>query len=400
MFNKIYFMVMCIMAISSINLAQSKPFIISGTINGKTDAFIYMNYVNEATGNRVIDSAFIKDGKFTFKGKTEGPLMVVLISDLKSFSNDNTAQFYIEPGTMQLDIDNANFSQGKLTGSSVQKEADILNQMKKPVMDQLKPLSIAYKKANEEYIQARKAGKDEATLEQLKNKATEAKDKMDPYYDQLGKIDEDFMNKFPASYVTACLLRYRISSLTIQEGEKRFSKLPESIKNAGVGKGIKKELDGLRMGSPGAKAYMFSSKELRGDMLSLADFKGKYVLVDFWASWCVPCRKGNPHLLSLYSKYKDKGFEIIGISDDDSNPDAWKKAVEKDGIGVWKHILRGLKFDGKDFDRTNDISVHFGIHTLPTKVLIDPQGVIIGRYGGGGENDEAMDKKLVEIFGE
>jgi cytochrome oxidase Cu insertion factor (SCO1/SenC/PrrC family) len=111
---------------------------------------------------------------------------------------------------------------------------------------------------------------------------------------------------------------------------------------------------------------------------------------------------GNPHLLSLYSKYKNKGkgLEIIGVSDDDGHPDAWKKAVDKDKIDVWKHVLRGLKqLPGYKFDRSADISDRYGIHSLPTKVLIDPNGMIIGRYGGGGENDEAMDKKLSEIFG-
>ncbi|MCK7555659.1 hypothetical protein MKQ70_11790 [Chitinophaga sedimenti] len=73
--------------------------------------------------------------------------------------------------------------------------------------------------------------------------------------------------------------------------------------------------------------------------------------------------------------------------------------MEQDGIGVWKHVLRGLKQVNGQFDRTNDISDSFGIHTLPTKILIDGNGKIIGRYGGGGENDEAMDKKLAEIFG-
>ncbi|MNE72996.1 Thiol-disulfide oxidoreductase ResA [compost metagenome] len=122
------------------------------------------------------------------------------------------------------------------------------------------------------------------------------------------------------------------------------------------------------------------------------------MLLDFWASWCAPCRKGNPHLISLYSKYKDKGLEIIGISDDDSNLAAWKKAVEQDKIGIWKHVLRGLKRTSKGYDKSEDISEPYAIHSLPTKILVDKNGVIIGRYGGGGENDEAMDKKLAEIF--
>ncbi len=97
------------------------------------------------------------------------------------------------------------------------------------------------------------------------------------------------------------------------------------LKQTGFGKEIKEELDGLRGGSPGSVAHVFAKNDINGQPLSLADYKGKYVLIDFWASWCGPCRKGNPHLKSLYAKYKEKGFEIIGISDDDSKPEAWKK---------------------------------------------------------------------------
>jgi len=96
----------------------------------------------------------------------------------------------------------------------------------------------------------------------------------------------------------------------------------------------------------------------------------------------------------LYAKYKDKGIEFIGISDDDRNHEAWKKAVEKDGL-PWRHVLRGLKYENGVFDRSTDISENFGIHTLPTKILIDPKGMIVGRFG---EEEEALDKKLKEIF--
>ncbi len=120
------------------------------------------------------------------------------------------------------------------------------------------------------------------------------------------------------------------------------------------------------------------------------------MLLDFWASWCVPCRKGNPHLKALYAQYKDKGIEFIGISDDDSNPAAWKKAVAKDDL-PWRHVLRGMDRNlmraGKTSDK--DISEKYGIHSLPTKILINPEGMIIGRYGS--EGDE-LDRMLEKSF--
>ncbi len=400
MFPRILFFSICLQVAFSITVtAQSKPFSISGTITGKTNSYIYLRYEN---GDEMkIDSAMITNGKFSFKGQLDGAAQAYLMADRSPVSMDKYGELYLVPGSMQLSIDYNNFRESMvLKGSSVQDEADVLKKWRDPIMVKLKPYSEAYNKANMAYINARREKKEGVNLDSLKELATKAKDLTEPFYEELKNADVAFMDKYPASFVTASIMRYRISDMKLAEAEERYSKIPGAIKKTSLGKAIQKELEGLKLGSPGSKAYVFGSKELRGNWLSLADYKGKYVLVDFWASWCVPCRAGNPHLLALYKKYKAKGFEIIGISDDDSNPDAWKKAVEKDGIGVWKHVLRGLKYDGKDFDRTNDISEHFGIHTLPTKILIDPNGVIIGRYGGGGDNDEAMDKKLSEIFGE
>lgn len=140
-------------------------------------------------------------------------------------------------------------------------------------------------------------------------------------------------------------------------------------------------------------AFVFSKTDINEKPISLEDFKGQYILLDFWASWCGPCRAGNPHLISLYKKYHDKGVEFIGIASDDNNIPAWHKAIKKDRVGIWRHILSGNKRKG------NDIGDKYAIHTLPTKILIDPTGKIIGRYGADGENDAAMDKKFEEIFG-
>ncbi|GAO43016.1 TlpA disulfide reductase family protein [Flavihumibacter petaseus] len=382
-------------------IAQQTSFQLDGNIKGKPDGYIYLSYENTATEKYIVDSARISGGKFAFKGELDGPVQAVVMMD-KRGADGRYTYLYLVPAKMKLTLDYASFNQSAvLKGSPIQDEADVLKKSQADINAQLDPLRKKYDEENQKYIAAIKAKKDEATLVKLKEEATKAKDAMDPYYEQLNKKQAAFMDQHPASFVTASLLRYSISSMPLAEGEKRYGLLSADIQNSSLGKAIRKELDGLRMGSPGATAYVFASKELRGQLLSLADYKGKYVLVDFWASWCGPCRKGNPHLLGLYAKYRDKGLEIIGVSDDDGKPEAWAKAVEQDKIGVWKHVLRGLDMDKRMKGEPNesDISNYYGIHSLPTKVLIDPNGVIIGRYGGGGENDEAMDKKLSEIFG-
>lgn len=394
------------LALAGVATAQQKPFTIKGNIKGKTDAYIYLSYAPDESNNGYkMDSALIENGRFSFKGEISGTAQAMVgIGRNERLFFDKYVTLYIAPGEMQLSLDYNNFTNGAVLkgGPPAQAEADQLTKMQAPVMDKIKPLNAAYEKANMAYINARKEKKDEATLQPLKDAAEKAKEALDPYYDQLRKVNLSFMDKYPASYVTATTLRMYVSDMPLEEGETRYGKLPDEVKNSGIGKVVKQELDRLRGGSVGSQAHLFTATELRGEPLSLADYKGKYVLLDFWASWCVPCRKGNPHLLSLYAKYKDKGLEIISISDDDGNRDAWQKAVEKDKIGVWKHVLRGLKHsaDWKNIDRSTDISEPYGISSLPTKVLIDPNGIIVGRFGGGGDNDEAMDKKLAAIFGE
>ncbi|HBB06388.1 MAG TPA: thioredoxin, partial [Bacteroides sp.] len=118
---------------------------------------------------------------------------------------------------------------------------------------------------------------------------------------------------------------------------------------------------------------------------------------DFWASWCVPCRKSNPHMKEMYAKWHDKGLEYVYVADNDSNPDNWRKAIKEDGLEAFHHVLRGLKVDrsngGYKFDHTNDISEKYAIHFLPTKYLIDREGKIVGKF----ESDE-LEAKLKEIF--
>lgn len=380
---------------------QAQQFSIKGKIIGQKTGILTLSYTG-SDGSYTLDSAVIKDGLFEFKGALNEPVMAFFSGEVKSRSMDdpNAATFFIEPGQLTLDVKMNDFKNLVLRGSKTQDEYRALEKLKEPILQEMKPVSDAFQKVNEAYMRAKEDHKPDSELDALKEKVNLERDKFQPYRERQAKIELAFIASHPNSSLSAYLLRWKVASMSLNEARESFAKLSEKIKQSLYGKDVQKEIRKLESGSPGSIASVFTTQDINGQRLSLADFKGKqYVLLDFWASWCVPCRKGNPHLRSLYSKYKEKGFEIIGVSDDDSNHEAWKKAVAQDQIGVWKHVLRGLKRSPDGFDRSGDISEPYGIHSLPTKILIDKNGMIIGRYGGGGENDEALDLKLEQLFG-
>lgn len=137
----------------------------------------------------------------------------------------------------------------------------------------------------------------------------------------------------------------------------------------------------------GADAPDFTMNDINGNPVSLSDFRGKVLLIDFWASWCGPCRRENPHVVNLYNQYHQKGFDILGVSLDRTK-EPWLGAIEKDGL-IWNHVsdLQGW---------SNSAARLYGVSSIPHTVLVDRDGKIIARNLRG----EALDAKLKEIFGE
>jgi len=297
---------------------------------------------------------------------------------------------------LTIDLQLNKFKDAKLTGSKTQNENRALEKLKEPVRKQMQPVLDEYSNANSIYTAAVKRKAPEDSLDLLKEKAAAVREKFTPYNKRTDKLDYDFFVKHPNSYVTAYMMRFHVSEWPLDTLQMIYDNMNETVKQSMYGKDLAKEIQDLRGGSPGSMAKDFSATDINGNKLSLSDLKGKYVLLDFWASWCVPCRKGNPHLKELYAKYKDKGIEFIGISDDDRDPNAWRKAVEKDGL-PWRHVLRGLDMQKRMSGLPNEteISDRFGIHTLPTKILIDQTGMIIGRFG---EEEQELNEMLTKIF--
>jgi thiol-disulfide isomerase/thioredoxin len=167
--------------------------------------------------------------------------------------------------------------------------------------------------------------------------------------------------------------------------DKDFSQLPDWIKKSAVGKYVFQKIEGAKAVAINKPAPVFSQITLDGKTISLEDFKGKYVLLDFWASWCSPCRKEHPAFLKLSENYRNKNFEILSVSIDEDK-DAWINALKADKLN-WINILdtKGL---------ANEIAVKYGVQSVPANFLINPNGVIIRKN----LNAEALEKVLSDLI--
>ena len=170
-----------------------------------------------------------------------------------------------------------------------------------------------------------------------------------------------------------------------QELADLFKTLDKKVKKSTEGKIFDRYLDALKNTLPGKKSPSITQFDLAGEPYSLSDLKGKYVLIDFWASWCPPCREENPKLVKTYAEFKDKNFEILGVSFD-KEFEPWAKAVKDDNL-TWKHVsdLQGWN---------NSASLAYGVKAIPQNILVDPEGKVVARNLHGDE----LNNKLREIL--
>jgi peroxiredoxin len=244
--------------------------------------------------------------------------------------------------------------------------------------------SIARKKRsdvdllNQEAIQARSQG-DIQTLQDITNQ----------YYYLSAKHDQNMKNQIMSSIPSLAAL-YGINYVDI-ENEFQFadslaSKYMDIFPEHPFTQDLKTQVDQLRKLALGATAPEIALPSPSGEAVSLSSLRGNYVLIDFWAAWCRPCRAENPNVVRLYNKYKGENFEIFGVSLDRKR-DAWLKAIEDDGL-IWKHV--------SDLQYFNSVAAKaYNINAIPATYLIDPEGKIIAK----GLRGESLRAKLEEIFG-
>lgn len=334
----------------------------------------YLCYVN---GNRMlIDSVAAKDGVFKFTGSSPYTqhASVYIAPANSAFGtrpiNLKAASVYLESGNIQMDIE-ANHIDAQLSGTPTNDDYQTITNELMPYQKQVDSLEVAFYKARNQ--------RDNATMQRLQAdyQKIDAKEK---------EVQEAFFMSHPDSYISLDWLNTTIDVANDKsKAERLFNHLSERLRKSHLGVRFNAKIQSAPAVSVGDIAPDFTANTPDGKSLSLSSFRGKYVLIDFWASWCGPCRRENPNVVKAHERYKSDKFDILGVSLDNA-ADRWKAAIEKDGL-VWNQISQLQAWQ-------SPIVAQYAIRAIPANFLIDPNGKIIARDLRG----ETLESKLAELF--
>jgi len=342
-------------AICTFSSVHGQEVQLKGNVKGLGNSKITFYYlVGTSQKSDIVTSV---DGKFMWKASIVSPQKITVMFPKRAI------QLYAESGQMTINGTMDSLDNLSIGGSHVQTQFN------------------AYTKEMNEAVAKDTTGSSQVIPNTrnenfARNKILRAKKRV---------FDDQFIQKNSENILSVFLLQDRAMLGSYDEVMSGYEKLGSSVKATAEGISLTQRLEILKRRRVGELVYNFTLNDLDGKPVNIAEFKGQYVLIDFWASWCGPCRAENPNLVKAYNRYKANKFNVIGVTIDE-DLDKWKQAVKEDGT-PWTQ-LADLN------DRSKAVATYYGILGVPSSLLIDPDGKIIALDVRG----ESLQKKLDELF--
>lgn len=379
MFKRIFASIAIMLPAVAMAQTAPEPFMINGRLSQVKQSYkVYLSY--QSAGKSVMDSTMLVDGAFMFTGKLPAPTGALLLVDhigagFPGFSRTgDVLSFYVDKGSLFIAAEDS-VAHAQINGSVINTENEQLSAMLAPV----------YTRAQTLAAEVQKAAPDQQRSPVYQNS-------MQDKFKALQKEREAKLKEFIVSHPYSYLSLMAISSMggpsaDVNTIEPLYNGLAQNLKDSEAGKQLKESFVALKATAIGVTAPDFTQDDANGKPVKLSSFRGKYVLLDFWASWCGPCRQENPNVVRVYNKYKDQNFTVLGVSLD--RPDAkasWLNAIKDDGL-TWTQVS-DLKY------WNNAAAAMYFVQSIPQNFLIDPQGKIIAKNLRGAE----LESKLIELM--
>jgi peroxiredoxin len=371
--KKIVFIITSALLFVACNNLKDNEFLISGTANGIENGKKVFIEVQTETGTLAKDTAVVTDGKFELKGITEE----IDLGFIRIENEQINLPLILEEGKIEINIVKDSLHKSTIGGTTNNDKFQKFNTESRVISEKV----AKFEKDNGPEMQKAQMSNDTVTINKLLKEYKKFQNEMNDY-------SKKFIKENPDAYLSVLLLENFLMRqyLTPEEIKSYFEGLDKDVKETKSGKKIKTALDSMSAIVIGKPAPNFSAPSPEGKTISLKESLGKVTIIDFWASWCGPCRAENPNVVALYNEFHPQGLNIIGVSLD-KDAAKWKEAIAKDGL-IWSHVSN-LKF------WEDPIAKQYNVQSIPATFILDEKGNIVAKDLRG----EELRAKVAALLG-
>lgn len=370
--KKITLLALLTLSILSCNNLKDNEFLISGTANGIENGKKVFVEIQDENGVIAKDTGVIENGKFELKGSTDN----IDLGFIRIENEKINLPIILEEGKIKINIVKDSLQKSTIEGTFNNDKFQKFNNESVAILEKVKK----FEKENNPKMQKALTENDTVAVNKIKKEYKNFQNDMNDY-------SKTFIKNNPDAFISVLLLENFLMREYIPATEIKsfYDKLDKKLVKTKSAQNIKKTLDLMLAVVIGKPAPKFSAKSPEGKLISLDESLGKVTIVDFWASWCAPCRKENPNVVALYNEYHSKGLNIIGVSLD-QDAKKWKDAIAKDNLS-WIHVSNLKYWD-------EPIGKQYGISSIPATFILDAKGNIVAKDLRG----DALRAKVKELL--